>query len=590
MKIKIFSMLVLAMITLFFIACGDSNTTVKNKNCANACDKTWQQCNEDTQKCEPKDGFCADDEGCKADATKPKCNGETHLCVADKCSDDPCKDNTEAGNTVCELDASDAGFSCVCEEGFELVENKCVEKTVNPCDAEPCKDNTDGKTICKVDENAENGYVCEEEEVTDKCDPNPCKDNEDGQTVCEEADNTEGYTCSCEEGFKLVEGKCTEQTCSGTNECDTLDVTKCDGDKLVKCSLDDTTYCTVWKEVEICDADKCIDESEGVAAHCEVECDNTCDNLDATKCTGDRLFKCVTDDTTYCTVWKEQEDCGAGLCADNSDGAAYCKCQECDPNTFNSVCSEDLNSFDYCDNTDGCFTIKTITCDAGKHCGEPDANGNLSCVETTCSDECNEGEKKCETASNATFLVECKKAADACYYWDNDNRVNCTVNNMTCSEYDGEYQCLGGQGSATCQSSNADNRTEILMNGIWVGNTQNQGDNYQGCNGDDFDGQDAVYTIEVNEGANLNLTVKKLEDNNGALKVTPSVYVMRGNCNNNNYCEAVTASDDSVGTSATLSLTNLSAGKYHIIVDSDKVDLLMTSTDSYKYELTVDLQ
>ena len=106
-------------LSLITIACGDNNTTVTKKDCNDSCDKTWQVCDEVTQKCEPKEGFCAEDKDC-ASESEPKCNTETHLCVADKCSDNPCKDNTEAGNTVCKLDDSEEGYSCICEEGYEL--------------------------------------------------------------------------------------------------------------------------------------------------------------------------------------------------------------------------------------------------------------------------------------------------------------------------------------------------------------------------------------------------------------------------------------------------------------------------------------
>jgi len=629
MKKGIFLTISLALISLFFVACGDNNTTVDDKNCANACDKTWQQCNEETQKCEPKEGFCADDEGCKADETKPKCNSVTHVCVADRCSDDPCATNTENGNTLCELDGTEEGFSCVCEDGFELEGEKCVEVVVDPCDPNPCKDNTDGKTECKADE-SEAGYECvapavdpcdpnpckddtdgkteckaDESEagyecvapVVDPCDSNPCESNTDGQTKCEEADNTDGYTCSCEEGFEFVTDKCVQQTCIGTNECDTLDATKCDTDKLLKCVTDDSTYCTVWKEETDCGSGLCKDNDDG-AAYCEANCEETadsCTDLGTTKCTGDRLFECVADSITYCTVWKEQEDCGAGLCTDNGDGAALCECQECDPDTFNSVCSEDLNSFDYCDNTDGCFTIKTINCDAGKHCGEPDANGNLSCVDTSCSDECEENQTKCDTAANASFFVECKKSNDGCFYWDDDNRVNCTANNMTCSEYNNETMCLGGEGNATCQNNGSNNsNNEILMNGIWVGNTKNQSDDYQGCGDDVFEGQDAVYVITVEQGANLNLRVKKLDEDSTTFRITPAIYVMKGNCNAQNDCNSATADNNDADAKTTLALTNMDAGVYHIIIDSDKVKdptpFVGETYDTYKYELTVDLQ
>ena len=586
---KMFLMLILAMASLFFIACGDSNTTVKNKNCANSCDKTWQQCNEETQKCEPKEGFCATDEACKSDETKPKCNNETHVCVADKCSDEPCKDNTEAGNTVCKLDASTEGFSCVCEEGFELKEDKCVEVITNPCDSEPCKDNAEGKTVCKVDESATDGYICEKP-ATDDCNPNPCENSETGETKCSIADNTDGYTCSCEDGFELVGGKCVEQTCNGTNECDDIDATKCDADKLLKCTMDDTTYCTVWKEVETCDADKCVDASGGVPAHCEVECDNIC-TLDETKCTGDRIFKCVTDDATYCTVWKEEEDCGAGLCTDNNDGVAYCECQECDPDTFGSTCSEDLKSFQYCDNTDGCFTIKTINCEGAKHCATNDS-GNLECVENTCTDDpacTSDDTKKCATSGGASILQGCKTNNEGCL--ELYTLTDCSANNMTCSEYESENQCLGSTGEPTCQNSGVGNGSnEILMNGIWVGHTKNQDDNYQGCAADDFDGQDTVYIITVEQGANLNLKVKKLEEESSIFTVTPSIYVIKGNCNNSNNCNSSQAENSDSDASASLSLTNMDAGTYHVIVDSDEAGTMMTTYDTYKYELTVDLQ
>jgi len=586
--------IILALFSVFFIACGDSNTTVTAKNCSNSCDTEWQVCNEGTQKCEPKTDRCDTDELCKDNETKPKCNLVTHVCVADKCSDSPCDANTENGNTNCNLDDTTEGFSCICEEGFEFnTDKKCVEVVVNPCDAEPCKDNAEGKTVCKVDTTATDGYICEKPAEEDACTSEPCKDNSEGKTLCALIDSDPFYSCSCEEGFEYdaTEKKCLEVTCTGTNECDNIDATKCDSDKLMKCVKDDTTYCTVWKEEKDCGAGLCKDDDNGNAI-CEVVCNDECALDDLLSCTGDRLFKCEAD-ADGCLKNVEVEDCGAGNCVENNAGADYCACQECDPATFNQVCSEDVKSFEYCKEDNGCFTIETTTCAAGKHCEDVNNDNTLSCVDNTCSDavECtSEDFTRCATSGGASILQGCEYNAGGCLEL---YTIETCADDMECQEYRSENQCVGTtNGTDKCQTADANNDAEVILSsGYWVGTTKDFEDKYKGCN-NTLDGNDVVYAIDLLADDILKLEL--VETGSSINDITPSVYISKS-CDSLGAADTCKQVDANNNGKAKLKFTALSAGKYFIFIDRKKEGsgpggVIPDTTNGYEFELKVDLQ
>jgi len=503
------------------------------------------ECNSETGICDiPKEGYCLKDSDCNT-LIDEVCNASNRCEILDPCDGNPCKDNIN-GKTVCKLDEKN-GY--ICEEPF-----------YDKCNPNPCKDNTDGKTKCELSGSNEDGYICVVSEI-DPCDQNPCKDDPDGKTICK-VDDSMPYGYVCEK--PIVLDPCESNPCEGNLEGKT------------KCELDDSL---AGGYKCLCELGFLFDENLSVCVEVDCSTQNECEE-NSKKCIGDRLVDCIQDEQTLCFSWEAIEsgeliDCGAGSCVDDGTGNAYCECKECEVSTFNSECSEDLTTFKYCKEEDGCFTIETLICGAGEHCEKTEANG-LECVQTTCDNECEEDDITCRTSDEGYSLIEsCKFFSDGCYKYDVDTAINCSVLNMECSVYHGDTQCIGGNGSSRCD----DDVVEILTSGTWVGTTQGKGNDYDGCNGK-MDGYDVVYSIIIEEGSNLRLVLEKISGDSIWRDI--AVYLVKEDCYNFNFCEE--EDDDK---KAILDLENMQAGLYHIIIDSDAYANLNKYFD---FELTVDLQ
>ena len=558
----------------------ENDICVKN-NCFDIDCTEGFECNSETGICDiPKEGYCLKDSDCNT-LIDEICNDSNRCEILDPCDGNPCKDNMD-GKTVCKLDEKN-GY--ICEEPFS-----------DKCKPNPCKDNTDGKTKCELSGN-DDGYICVES-GTNPCEPNPCKDNTDGKTKCELSGNDDGYVC-VESGTSPCKDNPCENDPDGKTICkvddsmphgyiceepivlDPCESNPCEGnlEGKTKCEIDDS----------VTDGYKCLCElgylfDEDMSVCVEVDCStqNECEE-NSKKCLGDRLANCIQDEQTLCFSWETADsnnltDCGANSCIDDGTGNAYCECKECNPDTFNSVCSDDLISFKYCREEEGCFTIENLTCGTGEHCELSEAN-RLECVATTCVNECEEDDITCSTSDGDDSLVEdCKLFSDGCYKYDVENALNCSALNMECSVYHGDTQCIGGNGSSRCNDEG--DGVEILASGIWIGTTQGSGDNYSGCHGG-MGGSDVAYSINIEEGSHLHL---RLERGSGApaLGYDIAVYLVKEDCHNLSFCEEEDGSNTAI-----LDLENMQAGLYHIIIDSDEYLGLNASFD---YELTVDLQ
>ncbi len=512
----------LAIIALLAVGCDDTGVTPTQSKCTDGCEQ-WQECDEEAGVCILKDGKCEKDDNCKDDT--PICDLTEHICVAaDKCHPNPC---TVENKTKCGLvDGGDDGYVCDCDDGYELKEDKCVLKESSPCEPNPCTE--ENRTVCNLVEGGENPYEC-----------------------------------ICNEGFILEEDKCVKKEC--TDAC-TEDL--CDGDNIKKCEVNLETGCKELKDATSCGEHMSCDTVTNTCT-----CDNTCSDSTPTSCIGDNLVQCIAD-TNGC-FYLDTKVCDSG-CNDDGD-TPFCNCEECIPAEFNSSCHTDNLGYTFCEDVEGCFSIKDVDCESGSHC---DSTNGLSCIENDCTNDCSEGEVECKESGNASILVNCEVGTDGCYH--KVDGANCTLLNMTCN--DDLDLCLGANGLDICTDGEAD----ILSSGLWYGTTKNMTDKYEGCRrNDDFNGLDTVYKINLTTTDVLNVKVKERGGDDISLgSIVPSIYIRKVCNGTDNQCRRDTASD--VGETAELNFTATEDGLYYIIIDRKKGGIDMIS--GYDFEMLIDLQ
>lgn len=188
------------------------------------------------------------------------CNQGFSLDVDGKsCKDiDDCADNRLCAGDHMLCENTHGSFKCICEKGFEMQNGICMD--INECASSPCEhecNNTPGSYNCscyetyRVSEEDRHRCIlhCPNHECPAVCDPNEiyqcecpkgfvldvrgtgrfCVDiNECNMYYCDQhCDNSYGsYTCSCSEGYELVDGyKCEPIEGSGSTPSDGLVVT-----------------------------------------------------------------------------------------------------------------------------------------------------------------------------------------------------------------------------------------------------------------------------------------------------------------------------------------------------------------------------
>ncbi|CAN9502540.1 unnamed protein product [Ophioblennius macclurei] len=167
-------------------------------------------CKSGKQSCEINNGGC--EHVCHQEADDVKCScKEEHDLEADGLT---CRMKNLCGPDTCQHECvmSVSGFFCKCPEGFVLSENQRNCTDVNECQSNPCEDhlciNTHGGYRCACND----GYHL----VNGKCsDVDECE-----QSKCEHrCENKIGsFSCHCREGFVLSEDGF---SCVDVNECST---------------------------------------------------------------------------------------------------------------------------------------------------------------------------------------------------------------------------------------------------------------------------------------------------------------------------------------------------------------------------------
>lgn len=120
-KMKLITMISMVLTIFLMISCDDSNLSDKNLcgNCAN-----YEQCNEETDKCELKNGMCGKSVDCTDN--KPVCNTITHLCEAGEFKCDSCDSSYES----CNLENT----ACILQSGKCGTKDDCTDQTKPLCD------------------------------------------------------------------------------------------------------------------------------------------------------------------------------------------------------------------------------------------------------------------------------------------------------------------------------------------------------------------------------------------------------------------------------------------------------------------------
>lgn len=201
------------------------------KPCNNSCDTTWQTCDEATDVCKAKDGFCASNTDCVSPAV---CKTSSHTCISPACEDVSCD-----GHGTCAEENLKA--VCTCDTNFIASKDKlhCFAATVCAditCSGHgSCIPTNTGSASCVCDTGyTVNGLNCTQtpcgkcevrNATTGTCEPDggrPC--NGDYNDRCDPAlDNAEGDNPDCSTGLCFGDdaenGYCSRFDCVTDSDC-----------------------------------------------------------------------------------------------------------------------------------------------------------------------------------------------------------------------------------------------------------------------------------------------------------------------------------------------------------------------------------
>jgi len=254
---------------------------------------------------------------------------------------------------------------------------------------------------------------------------------------------------------------------SCTDECETLDETRCYGSIIETC-MEDEDGCMVWAAETYCDdSGQFCDDSSGTP-ECVFECSDECDTLGEGRCSGSLIQTCG-EGADGCLDWEDGADCGDTdqLCDDGGDAPACVDgcVDECLPADATRCSTADV--IQTCTvGSDGCteWVDGTDCTSTGDLCD--DSTGTAACY-TPCTGECDtEGDSQCST----DMVQSCVMEADGCLYWS--DVLDCSVTGYYCDDTLGDAYCI-----RPCE-----NECDTL------GATQCSGEYVQTCSEDTYDG------------------------------------------------------------------------------------------------------
>jgi len=277
-------MLLLAMSTIWFVSCGDTDDATECTNTCKEADSGTTQCTTDKKAFET---CTRQPSGCY-EWVKTECTG-SEVCVEDPLA--ACGVEGDNNVTDCSADANactgNTNGLTECKEG---VCSAPADNNVTDCssDANVCTGNTNGLTVCKEG-------VCstpDDNNVTDCSSDADCEDNTDGNTVCKDDDlcGAPSDEVSCTSDADCVNAPngpvckgdgycgaasgavaCTSDGCepdeSGTTQCSAVFV-----DIVQTCTLQTTLNCYKWEDTTDCSGQSmtCVDNGT-VPAACGVD-------------------------------------------------------------------------------------------------------------------------------------------------------------------------------------------------------------------------------------------------------------------------------------------------------------------------------
>ncbi|HET8939632.1 MAG TPA: hypothetical protein VFN67_39610 [Polyangiales bacterium] len=192
--------------------CDDQNACTQGDQCKNGECKGAQErdcmaeadaCNKGV--CDPKDGSCRK----QPSADGAECDDANSCSKADKCMAGACVGANACGPNATECRAGTPN-ECSCAAGYHATNGQCVPDTdecgSNPCGAnadcfDPSNNAGDVTCTCKAGFTGDAKQGCS---AKDPCEGNPCGE---GRGRCTVSNGSE-HSCSCEPGFREVQGQC----------------------------------------------------------------------------------------------------------------------------------------------------------------------------------------------------------------------------------------------------------------------------------------------------------------------------------------------------------------------------------------------
>jgi len=260
----------------------EKNFCEKHEEC-----ETWEVCNFNTYKCEPREGMCNEDENC----TSPpylKCNTRVHKCT----NPDSCLYNFCNEWEICKEDEK-----CYLREGFCINDNDCTEQfPYDSCNLETHSCQRPIITCTSYTQCNQNYQYCDTNESICKASLGKCRSNLDciensengNKTVC----NKETNNCITPENQN-----CKITGCNYWQICNE-DIGTC---KLPQNRCNDNNDCTGIREIcnqaHYCEVDDCTTHGCDWWKHCI---------RDTGEC---KLYDAMCDTSTDCTEYTPYTNC-----------------------------------------------------------------------------------------------------------------------------------------------------------------------------------------------------------------------------------------------------------------------------------------
>ncbi len=513
---------------ILFTSCDPNK--VEESGCRDYCTAEYMKCDQyDT--CVVKEDRCENRRDCLDDET---CNRKTHYCEP---KDLTC-DNLTCNKVHQECQMIDGRGKCVCESGYTLDGESCIESIITCEDLTCDKPHQECQTVDEVAKCVcESGYTLDGESCIEEisCDL-VCGNNE----ICifDEENNQE---CICADGFYLKDESCVENPTCATVICGNNEHCIVDSDThTTPCVCDDgfhkeenicveTTSCTdkvcqTNEECKIKDGEpicECIENYFLQNGACVTDCSHTTCGNNETCIMENTLPKCICDENSHleegaCVL---NPTCDGVICTDNGhcileNDAPVCVCDnlyhfEGEQCVLTETCTLVCENNEHCELREG---TETCVCDEGFQDNDnsglcTDACSDNSCLHGSCNDSTGSIICSCDDGWSGTT---CDISSDVC--------LSTCGENATCeTNLDETIRCICNDGY---QDNDGDNICKISCEG--AGNCSGHGD----C--DDSNGE--VYCI-CTEGF-------QDKDHNGTC--TPKCSL--NSCGDNGVCDDATGS------------------------------------------------